>query len=1071
MRCWIALLLTLLCIHMADGAEVVTLNEENFDKAAAPGNEADAIYGDYSISNDRIVAVVANPELIGGRSASRSSPQQFDACVIDMTLRSGKNAGRDMLAWYAPGPRFGPHASDFQLGTANYNVDYARAFKPVVGKSASFSLHSVAWSYKQPPCIAKYTIEDGWRYLLCETIYINPADRPEGRALIVPREKAKDDAGKLQELADGPRDGMGVLPMPDESRAAPPAGPIDVSPGFSLSADGVIDRGVDSDQRLLWIHNKWFGQAYGVLDAPQWTLRKRDGSTVEMDSSKNAAKGATLHPGEQLTVARKLIVGRDLFEVREVANEILGVTMRRAKIVVSAPDGPVSNAFVTALFTRAPGDGNGKPEIYASGQTDENGVIEGSLPERAFSLRVEAVGRKDVSTSLDVKTTGDVNVKMDAAARVSLKITDENGGAIPCKVEFRGREGTPDPFFFPETGDRAVCNLRYTETGDLTQLVAPGKYDVIVTRGPEYDRLTFVIDASEVAETKVTGKLQRVIDTRGWISADFHAYSTLSNKPAGSPPSAASTRGRVLNMLAEQIEFVPATELNKVFTYEALVAELGAEKWLKSCAGIGLNDGGRKYAYNEQYSFPIVYKPRWQDGGAPQRPQHCGQIEWLRSFGAPIDINEPWATARRVGYEKLIILMQPDNNAPQVLVRRPPVSTSYNDRDVAAWWNDESALLRPMFRDTDNDGVPDHVHQNFAATMDALDVRTLAPLLKPNDKTARLENDVVDWMLMRQSGYRMPGVITSGATTNFHGSGGVRTYVRSAADDPSKIDPLDIVRAVRAGKATMTTGPFIEAKIENENGESADVGEVVTTAKGHVTLKVKVQCPNWIALHTVRVLINNKRDEKLEFTRQTQKEKFGDGHVQFEQAIPLTLSADAQIIVLALGSGPNLRVRKNAADQSMGHVALINPICVDVGGDGLTPQPPHLDKIEAELMLIRPLLSRQGSSPARVRLTITNHDSKPARGAIQVMLKPNDIVSIKGDGKFPYALDPEKKVTIDFDLELSAATQTEALIGGVPKAAVMLSIPRDGVPPGVAPARLQVILDDSPRATVPDGPL
>ena len=45
----------------ARGAELVRLNAKNFDTYAPAGKEADAIYGDYVLRNDKIVCVIADP--------------------------------------------------------------------------------------------------------------------------------------------------------------------------------------------------------------------------------------------------------------------------------------------------------------------------------------------------------------------------------------------------------------------------------------------------------------------------------------------------------------------------------------------------------------------------------------------------------------------------------------------------------------------------------------------------------------------------------------------------------------------------------------------------------------------------------------------------------------------------------------------------------------------------------------------------------------------------------------------------------------------------------------------------
>ena len=56
----------------------------------------------------------------------------------------------------------------------------------------------------------------------------------------------------------------------------------------------------------------------------------------------------------------------------------------------------------------------------------------------------------------------------------------------------------------------------------------PGEYDVIVSHGPEYDAVFTVIKIERGKDTPLAAQLKRTVDTRGWLSADFHSHSTPS---------------------------------------------------------------------------------------------------------------------------------------------------------------------------------------------------------------------------------------------------------------------------------------------------------------------------------------------------------------------------------------------------------------------------------------------------------------------------------------------------------------------------------------------------------------
>jgi hypothetical protein len=355
-------------------------------------------------------------------------------------------------------------------------------------------------------------------------------------------------------------------------------------------------------------------------------------------------------------------------------------------------------------------------------------------------------------------------------------------------------------------------------------------------------------------DTPLKATLVRSVETRGWISADFHNHSTASAEtdqfyvypyewnPSVDGDSCASQLGRVLNLLCEGIEFAPPTEHNTVSSYEPHLKALGVENLLATCPGIGLT-AGRRHTTTHQNAFPVLWKPGRQDGGALQRPEHIGQLQWLMKWDE--------------GGEKLIQI-----------------------------------------------NVPLGEKLDVERGMDVLDVRDLEPIVDLHPIPGR-DNRILEWLELLRAGYRLPGVIGSGAFDNFHGSGGVRNYVRSATDNPAEIRPLDVVREARAGHVVMTTGPFMEVELRAEGADGQRVaipGDELALPGGKAQLSVRVRCPDWIQVDTVRVLLNGRPHSGVpEFSGKPLRE----ANLQF----PLEIGEDSFVIVVAAGHGPNLRMR------------------------------------------------------------------------------------------------------------------------------------------------------------------
>src|SRR5690349_15656255 len=76
------------------GADFAVLSAQTWDAFAPQGKEVDAIYGDYVLRNDQIVAVIAQP--LATRNANMTV-RGVGGCVIDLTERQAPN---DQLSAY-----------------------------------------------------------------------------------------------------------------------------------------------------------------------------------------------------------------------------------------------------------------------------------------------------------------------------------------------------------------------------------------------------------------------------------------------------------------------------------------------------------------------------------------------------------------------------------------------------------------------------------------------------------------------------------------------------------------------------------------------------------------------------------------------------------------------------------------------------------------------------------------------------------------------------------------------------------------------------------------------------------
>jgi hypothetical protein len=813
-------------------ADLTPLRPDTWDEYAPQGKEVDCIYGDFVLRNDRIVAVVAQP--IAGRNANMTV-RNAGGCVIDLTRVDRQND--QLSAFYPGGNQMAWRAAD------------GDAIKGEKGESAVRTGSSVSLTFRteaevdKPIARVRYTLEDGWDWLSVETTYANDSQKP-----------------------------------------------LEVSLVDDMRADVSFEKVPDGTAPLFWVYDKWFGQAYGIV-AEGAALQGKSGthnSTISYLRVRAAggtpAPQLTLKPGESYTLSRRLFPAASLLELRAVANKLAGVDQSAFELDVRDTAGnPLAAADVEV---RQGG------ERYASGRTNADGRLTFELPAGEFAAVVNSPANGSRTVDLKEKST---RVELPQAGLVAARVTNEDGGPIPCKVQFLGRDGTPDPDFGHQTGEWAVHSVRYSEDGRFSQPLPPGKYQAIVSHGAEYDAAFIDLEVQRGNATPLTAVLVRSVQTPGWISADFHSHSS----PSGDNTS--SQLGRVLNLLCEHIEFAPCTEHNRLSTYDPHLERLQARHLLATCTGIELTDNPGDV--NHHNAFPLVQKPRTQDDGAP-----------LSDADMEVKI------------ERLALW---DGNSEKLVQQNHP--------DIGH-----------LFFDKDGDGKPDGGFSKAFGFMDVIEVHPPHMIFQPpmTSGATRYNNTIFNWLQLLNQGYRIPGVVNTDAHYNFHGSGFLRLYLASPTDDPAQLETLDMVHSAEHGHMVMTSGPYLEVLlVADEAGEkkTGTPGDDLSLPDGKATLKIRVQCPNWFDIDRVQVFLNGRPERSLNFTRSTTPDRFTGGTVKFDHALPLSVASDTHVIVVAAAEKSTLGPVMGPEHAKDMPIAVSNPIFVDVDGNGFKANGDTLD--------------------------------------------------------------------------------------------------------------------------------
>ena len=182
----------------------------NASRFGIEGKEADWIYGDIALRNDRIDAIVANP--VNGRTANWKV-RNVGCAVIDLTQAARPN---DLLTLFQPA------SAGRTLRLAE--EDLAGLAEPSDEGLPSQTLRCVAEVRGGLAIEVRYTLADGWDWIEVETIFTNRAS-----------------------------EAIELRPF-DQLRAE-----------FTFQKSG-FGRDTVRDPALFWAYDRFFGQAYG-LDA------------------------------------------------------------------------------------------------------------------------------------------------------------------------------------------------------------------------------------------------------------------------------------------------------------------------------------------------------------------------------------------------------------------------------------------------------------------------------------------------------------------------------------------------------------------------------------------------------------------------------------------------------------------------------------------------------------------------------------------------------------------------------------------------------------------------------------
>lgn len=460
------------------------------------------------------------------------------------------------------------------------------------------------------------------------------------------------------------------------------------------------------------------------------------------------------------------------------------------------PDTSTTDVMIYAL--------NENNEIVNQAAVRANGSYTLTLPPGKYRLQAASYNRVDpepVAVTVAENKGMDVNLEIDSPGSFSYNITDQEGLPIPATVSFRAIDGKSNasdaPSFLHLKTYGKFYLTEFTSPGGGVINIRPGKYEVYVSRGFEYEveKREIAVASGETVKLDVT--LNHVVDTAGYLSSDFHIHAAPSHD------STDMLEWKVAGFAGSGLEIPIATDHDVNTDYMPAIRALGFESFLKSIIG----DEVTTQRLGHFNAFPLIFDPAKPNGGA---------IDWLGLTGGEIF---------------------------QALRDDSP-----NTEVVQINHGRETALGYFGYISYDPKTGTAADKKNFSLNFDAMEILN-------STGYNSLEKLWADWSSFLNRGKRVAGVGNSDSHSVYALQVGYpRNYVRSTTDSPSELNVDDFIAAIRGQEITVCGGPFITVTL---NG-TAGPGGMVSDAGGAVNLDIVIQAPSWVMFDKVELLANGE---------------------------------------------------------------------------------------------------------------------------------------------------------------------------------------------------------------------
>ncbi|HEX3758095.1 MAG TPA: CehA/McbA family metallohydrolase [Kofleriaceae bacterium] len=679
---------------------------------------------------------------------------------------------------------------------------------------------------------------------------------------------------------------------------------------------------------------------------------------------------AELGPGEQFTYTSYFVIGKgDVASVLDTIYALHGEPTGTlgGRVLDGQTGQPVAGANLIVL------DAAGR--VVDQIGADANGSFLAHLAPGAYrylAVTDDRLATAPVAVTITAGAqVGIAPIEMAPPATLVVSAIDEQSRHAPAKIQLLGhvapidRGQDPRTFLYSlERGerqrptafdgtDRYIEGAWWTVDGRLSVAVRPGTYDLIVTRGPEYEITQKTIVLRPGAFTAEQVALVRAYSTDGWIAGDFHIHSQPSTD-SGLPIA-----DRVTSCAAEGLEVAISTDHNYITDYAPVIAASGLDSWLLGIPGMELTT----FEMGHFNGYPLRVDPGSTRGGefrwAGTPPQ--GLFDQLRALAIDpargiVQVNHPRQAV--LGYFAQFFVDQATAQ-PYTPSGILGIFAPYGDEFQAANYSTDfdaiELLTGSRLEDVHTFRAPDPLPPGPFPDPQPVP----GQIVVGSDGRPQFPGVVETWFTLLDRGHQATGM---GTSDSHHLLGDEPGYARTllhvgpGKDVSGGYTRDDVIDAIRGHHALVTNAPFVEMAIG-----AGQIGDTITALGGSVDVDVHVRSASWARVERLVIYANSQivadqaipADHGTDYQTRVHLQLAADSWVVAEATgtgnlFPVVSAVefpplDATVLIRALSHGLDLGALPltSSLRPSSTHIvtpyAITNPIWIDVDGNGWTP--------------------------------------------------------------------------------------------------------------------------------------